>query len=549
MGKKKNGNEFLVQGGILAAAGMISRIIGMIYRIPLLNIMGTTGQGFYEVAYQIYSIALILTSYSMPLAVSKLVSARLSRHQEKNAYRIFKAALLFAIVVGGGISLIIFFGADLLAGGVMKMSMSAYALRVLAPGLVIVSVMGVLRGFFQGQGSMVPTAVSQILEQVIHAIVSIIGAYVLLQYGKTVSSDQRNDLYAPAFSAAGATLGVIIGGLIALLFLVLIFYAYKGKLNKRIRRDRTTRQESFGFIFKVLILTIAPVILSSTVYNIQNVIDSAMFSSIMSAQGFSEKHCAALLGSLGQYYTLFNVPLFMANALGSAIVPPLVRAYEKQNKEQVHQKIEMAMRVTMLIAVPSAVAFFVIPKPMLDLIWGSIDNTVAANLFRIGSISIIFYAASTLTNAVLQGVNRMMAPVKNAATSLVIHIAALFVMLVFFHWSIYAVVASKVIFGLAMCILNSHNLREAVGYVQEKKRTFVYPAVAAVIMGIVVFVLQFVLALVISSAIATLSAIVVGICVYGISLLAIGGLTEAEILALPKGAKIARMLQKVHLLK
>ena len=101
----------------------------------------------------------------------------------------------------------------------MKMSMSAYALRVLAPGLVIVSVMGVLRGFFQGQGSMVPTAVSQILEQVIHAIVSIIGAYVLLQYGKTVSSDQRNDLYAPAFSAAGATLGVIIGGLIASSFL------------------------------------------------------------------------------------------------------------------------------------------------------------------------------------------------------------------------------------------------------------------------------------------------------------------------------------------
>ena len=212
--------------------------------------MGTTGQGFYEVAYQIYSIALILTSYSMPLAVSKLVSARLSRHQEKNAYRIFKAALLFAIVVGGGISLIIFFGADLLAGGVMKMSMSAYALRVLAPGLVIVSVMGVLRGFFQGQGSMVPTAVSQILEQVIHAIVSIIGAYVLLQYGKTVSSDQRNDLYAPAFSAAGATLGVIIGGLIALLFLVLIFYAYKGKLEQENPQGQDNASGELWFYFQ-----------------------------------------------------------------------------------------------------------------------------------------------------------------------------------------------------------------------------------------------------------------------------------------------------------
>ena len=539
MGKKKNGNEFLVQGGILAAAGMISRIIGMIYRIPLLNIMGTTGQGFYEVAYQIYSITLILTSYSMPLAVSKLVSARLSKNQEKNAFRIFKAALLLTLVVSGIVSLIIFFGADFLAGGVMKMSMSAYALRVLAPGLVIVSVMGVLRGFFQGRGSMVPTAVSQILEQVVHAIVSIIGAYILLQYGKTVGSEQ----------AAGATLGVIAGGLIALIFLVLIFYAYRGKLRNKIRRDKTVEVESFGFIFKVLILTIAPVILSSTVYNIQNVIDSAMFSSIMSAQGFSEEHCADLLGSLGQYYTLFNVPLFMANALGSSIVPPLVRAYENGNREQVHQKIEMAMRVTMLIAVPSAVAFIVIPKPMLDLIWGSIDNTVAANLFRIGAISIIFYAASTLTNAVLQGVNKMMSPVKNAATSLVIHVVSLFIMLVFFHWSIYAVVASKVIFGLAMCILNSHDLREAVGYVQEKKRTFVYPAVAAVIMGVVVFVLQFVLALVISDAVATVISIVAGVCIYAVSLLAIGGLTEAEILALPKGAKIAAVLQKAHLLK
>lgn len=549
MDRKKNGNEFLVQGGILAAAGMISRIIGMIYRIPLLNIMGTTGQGFYEVAYQIYSIALILTSYSMPLAVSKLVSSRLSKDEEKNAYRIFKAALLFTIIVSGIVSLIIFFGADLLAGGIMKMGMSAYALRVLAPGLIIVSVMGVLRGYFQGRGSMVPTAVSQILEQVIHAIVSIIGAYIFLQVGKSVGSEQGNKLYGPAFSAAGATLGVIAGGLIALVFLVMIFYAYRGKLRVRLRKDRTEELESFRFIVKVLILTIAPVILSSTVYNIQNVIDSAMFSSIMSAQGFSEKHCADLLGSLGQYYTLFNVPLFMANALGSSIVPPLVRAYENKNQDQVHQKIEMAMRVTMLIAVPSAVAFIVIPKPMLDLIWGSIDNTVAANLFRIGAISIIFYAASTLTNAVLQGINRMMSPVKNAATSLVIHIVALFIMLVFFHWSIYAVVASKVIFGLAMCILNAHNIREAVGYVQEKKRTFVYPGIAAIMMGIVVFVLQYVLALVIRGSVATVISIIAGVLVYGICLLAIGGLTEEEIMALPKGAKISEILKKVHLLK
>ncbi|OUP62882.1 stage V sporulation protein B [Drancourtella sp. An177] len=549
MGKKKNGNEFLVQGSILAAAGMISRIIGMIYRIPLLNIMGITGQGFYEVAYQIYNIALILTSYSLPLAVSKLVSARLSKGQEKNAYRILKTALLFAAVVGGGVSFLIFFGADFIAGDIMKMGMSAYGLRVLAPGLFIVAVMGVLRGYFQGRGSMVPTAVSQILEQIIHAIVSIVGAAVLLKYGQNIAEKQGNKLYGPAYSAAGATLGVIVGGLTALMFLILIFYAYKNVLRKKMYRDKHAEKESFRFLFRILILTIAPVILSSTVYNIQNVIDSAMFTSIMSAQGFSEKYAADLLGSLGQYYTLFNVPLFMANALGSSVVPPLVRAYENKDSGQVHQKIELAMRMTMLIAVPSAVAFIVIPKEMLDLIWGSIDNTVAANLFRIGAVSIVFYSISTLTNAVLQGVNKMMAPVKNATVSLIIHVVCLFIMLVVFHWSIYAVVASKVVFGITMCILNAHDLREAVGYIQEKKKTFILPTLAAVIMGVVVFVVQFMLALVIHDKVATVIAIVVGVVVYGVGLLAIGGLTEQEIRSMPKGIQIAGLLKKVHLLK
>ncbi|MFQ7312424.1 putative polysaccharide biosynthesis protein [Sellimonas sp.] len=549
MGKKKNGNEFLVQGSILAAAGMISRIIGMIYRIPLLNIMGITGQGFYEVAYQIYNIALILTSYSLPLAVSKLVSARLSKGQEKNAYRILKTALLFAAVVGGGVSFLIFFGADFIAGDIMKMGMSAYGLRVLAPGLFIVAVMGVLRGYFQGRGSMVPTAVSQILEQIIHAIVSIVGAAVLLKYGQNIAEKQGNKLYGPAYSAAGATLGVIVGGLTALMFLILIFYAYKNVLRKKMYRDKHAEKESFRFLFRILILTIAPVILSSTVYNIQNVIDSAMFTSIMSAQGFSEKYAADLLGSLGQYYTLFNVPLFMANALGSSVVPPLVRAYENKDSGQVHQKIELAMRMTMLIAVPSAVAFIVIPKEMLDLIWGSIDNTVAANLFRIGAVSIVFYSISTLTNAVLQGVNKMMAPVKNATVSLIIHVVCLFIMLVVFHWSIYAVVASKVVFGITMCILNAHDLREAVGYIQEKKKTFILPTIAAVIMGVVVFVVQFMLALVIHDKVATVIAIVVGVVVYGVGLLAIGGLTEQEIRSMPKGIQIAGLLKKVHLLK
>ena len=184
--KKQRGKNFLIQGSILAVAGVITKIIGAVYRIPLVNILGDKGMGYYGVAFQIYAIALTLTSYGLPLAVSKLVSARVARGEYRNAYRVFRGAMSFAIATGGFAAAVILFGADFIATDIMAMEFSSYALRVLAPCILIVAVLGVLRGFFQGNGSMVPTAFSQVLEQIINAAVSIGGAYVLLKMGMEV---------------------------------------------------------------------------------------------------------------------------------------------------------------------------------------------------------------------------------------------------------------------------------------------------------------------------------------------------------------------------
>ena len=205
--QKKKGNSFLIQGMILAAAGIISRLIGLAYRIPVNNILGDEGQGFYGCAFSIYNIALLLTSYSLPLAVSKLVSARVAGKQYKNAARIFKSALMFALVVGTMVAGVIFFLSDFIAGTIMKLELSAYALRVLAPGLLIVAVMGVLRGYFQGMGTMLPTAASQIIEQIVNAIVSIIGASYLVEMGKKAAESKTVPSLPAAYGAAGGTLG------------------------------------------------------------------------------------------------------------------------------------------------------------------------------------------------------------------------------------------------------------------------------------------------------------------------------------------------------
>ena len=178
---------------------VITKIIGAVYRVPLVNIMGDTGMGYYGVAFQIYAIALTLTSYSLPLAVSKLVSARVAVGQYRNAYKVFRGALAFAITVGGTAALIIFFGAGFIASELMAMSLSAYALRVLAPCILVVALLGVFRGFFQGNGSMIPTAFSQVLEQIVNAVVSVLGAYLLLKAGRAASDGSLGY----AFAAAG----------------------------------------------------------------------------------------------------------------------------------------------------------------------------------------------------------------------------------------------------------------------------------------------------------------------------------------------------------
>lgn len=550
MSDKKKGTNFLMQGTILAAAAMITKIVGLAYRIPLTNIMGAEGNGYYGVVFQVYSLALMLTSYSLPMAVSKLVSARVALGQYKNAYRVFKGAMTFGILSGGIVSAIVFFNARFISEEIMKMGLSIYALRVLSPCILIVAILGVLRGFFQGYGTMIPTAISQVAEQLINAIVSVVGAYLLMQTGQSMASGEAKESYGAAFAAAGGTLGTVIGALTALLFLLFVFTAYKTRLKRQMRRDRTRRLESRKTIYKVLLLTIAPVILSATVYNISNLIDQTMFSNIMAAQGMAEKEYSSLLGLLnGQYDTMTNIPLSVSSALAASFMPSLVATMQTGNRKQIHSKINMVSRFNMLIAIPCAAGFITLSGPILNLLYFNQDNAIPSLMLRIGGISVVFFCLSTVTNAALQGLDRMAAPVKNAAISLVIHVVALFIMLVVFKWEIYSIPISKIIFAGSICILNAHDLRGACGYMQEQKQTFVIPTIASVIMGAVSLLVHLLCVLFIGEMAAAVIAIIVAVIVYGIALVVLGGITEEEILSAPKGATLVAICRKLHLLK
>ena len=555
MGKsKRNGTNFLVQGSILAIASIISRIIGLVYRIPMTNIIGDVGIGYYGCAFEIYNIVLIISSYSLPLAVSKMVSASVTKGKYRTAYQVLKGALLFALVSGTIAALVVFFGAEFFTAALLKTPYSVFALKILGPALVVVAVLGVLRGFFQGLGTMMPSAVSQIIEQIVNAIVSVWAAYVLFGYGKRLGAVLGDpDHYAAAYGAAGGTLGTNLGSVAALLFVLLVVFAYMHVFKRRMRKEKRIEVDSFAYTMKILIATIIPVLLSTAVYNISGIIDQGIFKNVAMLQGYSEHKVDVWWGVFsGKYKLLINVPIAIASAMAASSVPTLTASFAEKDMVGVRSQINAAIRFVMVISFPCAVGLAVLGEPICRMLFpGTADTApIAGNMLWLGAFAVVFYGMSTLSNGLLQGINRMKVPVINAAIALAVHVILLIVLMLFFRLNIYAVVIANMFFALLMCILNARAIRKYIGYRQEYVKTFLIPLIASVIMGAATFfVYKGSYALLKSNSLSTVFAILVALVVYAVVLLLLKGIGEEEILKFPKGALLVRIAKKVHLLK
>ena len=544
MGRKSK-NSFV----ILAFAGILVRIIGLIYRIPLTRILGDEGNGYYSTAYDIYNVLILLSSQSMPLAVSKIVSEKLERRQYKNAYKIFKGALFYGAVFGVSFGLFAFLGADWLATSVYKSQPAAVALKVLAPTLTVACILGVMRGYFQGMGTMLPTAISQIIEQVFNAVISIVGASVLFGIGTKAGEKSGEELLGPAYGAAGSTLGTVIGSLSGLLFLLFVIFLYKNVIRKQLKRDRTQNVESYSFLLKALLLTAIPVVFSTAVYNINQIIDLTIFNHVMESQGYVEKEYMALQGIYtGKYDTLINVPMAIANALGTSLVPSLTAVVTAGTKKQVHSKINQTLRLTMVIAIPSCIGYFVLASPIMVLLYND-SSATPARLLMAGAIVVVLYGLSSVTNSILHGLNYMTSPAKNAAAALGIHLVAFVLMMTVFKMNVYALVGGNIVFALAMSILNLLKIRKVSGFKIDFVSTFGKPFAAAAVMGIVTFgVFRLFDTLIGGRVIPVCISLIVAILVYAVVMLKIGTLSEDDILDLPMGGRILRISKKFHLL-
>ena len=547
--KGKRESNFVVQGSILAVAGIIVRLIGILYRVPMTNIIGDEGMGYYSTAFNVYNIMLILSSYSLPLAVSKMVSARMAKGQYRNAVRVLKAALVYATVVGGIACFITWNFADFFATTAFNTPFCVYALKTLAPTIWIMAYLGVLRGFFQGHGTMIPTAISQIFEQVINAVISVVAAGVLFKIGLDSNRVYNTTGYPQAFGAAGGTIGTGAGALAALLFMLLLFSIYWPVVKRRKRRDRSRRTDSYGDISVTFLFTVVPVIISSAVYNINAVVDNSIMAYGMEALGRGKEFLSLWGIYNNKYMLLVHVPLAMANSLSSSLIPSLSGAVARKEKGAVIAKTSLAIRFAMLIAIPSAVGLTVLSAPINNLLFKSGDNTEAIRMLITGSAAVIFLSMSTVTNAILQGINHMNVPVRNAFISLILHIGVLYLMLMVFKMGIYSMVFANIAFAVFMCILNAIAIRRYLSYRQEIVKTFLLPAVASAFMGAAAFgVYKGVTLIIKSNLLGTIFAVLAAIAVYGVLLIKLRCVDEEELYSMPGGTKVIRLSRKLHLM-
>lgn len=542
MSLEKKSDGFIMQAGILAMAGIICRIIGILYRSPLAAIIGDEGNGYYGSAYNIYTIILLISSYSIPAAISKVIAGKLALKEYKNAQRIFYCAFIYVIVVGGCASLFAFFGA-----GFLVEQNAVMVLRVFSPTIFVSGLLGVLRGYFQAHKTMVQTSVSQILEQILNAIISIMAAYLLKQL--VIDRDPSTQA---VYGAMGSALGTGAGVLIALAFMTFMYGMHKKEIKERIQKDEHKEVLQYSEIFKIIFSLVTPFILSTFIYNFSTSLDETIYRKILKLMKDVDVSQIAIWYGVysGKAVVISNIPIAIASAMSAAMIPSVSGKYATGDVKGTRSKVHTAILTTMLIAIPSMVGIFVLAEPVVSFLFpGQSNIPLAGALLRALSVTVVFYSLSTLTNAVLQGIGKVTAPVYHAAIALVVQTLVLIPCLIFTELNLYCIAIATIVYSFLMCVLNQRAVRKYLDYKQDMKKIFILPFLASVIMGIVAyFVYKLLFAVLKSNAVSLLISVAIAAFVYGVLILKLRVLNKDDILAMPKGKKLAGILAKLHLI-
>ena len=528
--KKKSGASFIQSAAILMAASIVVKLIGALFSIPLTNIYGADGTGIFNVAYYIYTALFIIATAGLPVAVSKMVSEATTLGRHREARKIGRLALISFSLIGAFFTALMMLGVDAFLSFASN-SMARYAVLAIAPSIFFVAIMSAIRGYYQGLSDMMPTAISQVIEALGKLIFGLLLAYYLMDRG-----------YNLEIVVAGAIGGVTIGTVLSAAYIILI----RLRDVRREKREDTGGQACApsGALLKRLFKIAIPVTVGASVMSLTNLIDMFLVMSRLQDGGMTEPQANYVYGAYGMAVKFFNLPQTIIVGIGISIIPAISAALVLKNRDRAKSLTESSFRLTALLSLPCAVGLAVLPKPIMDLLYYSVPNDVivAAPLLTLLGPAVLLVAMVSVTNAILQAIGKETAPVFTMLMGGIVKLIANYTMVGTPSIGIHgAPIGTSFCYGTVMVLNLIVISRTGVRF--SFRASFLKPMIAAAVMGVFAYFAYAPMAAVLGAKLGVLIDVLLSGVIYLMMIFVTRALPKSDILMLPNGEKIAKLLK------
>lgn len=532
--------ESFMQGVFaLMFSQILIKILGLVYNLYLTNRegFGNAGNAIYSSGFQIYALLLTLSSVGIPNAISKLVSERIALGDNKGAHRIFKISFATFAVIGFVGSMILFFGAHYISNFLLQIPEAELTLVGLSPSIFFVSLICVIRGYFNGIESMSVTAKSQTLEQIFKSMLTIILVEVVVIFSGTNTT----------IMAAGANLATTVATILSFLYLYRYYKKYKKINADEMSLSTNYNPERIKSIIKKILFVSMPISLSAILSSINRNIDSMTI--VRGLKNFLTQDAAKVQYGIlsGKVDTLTALPLSFNIAFATALVPAISAARAKNDMTTVTKRVSFSLMVTLLIGLPCAVGMFIFSDQILHLLYPSQPD--GGLLLKVASIAIIFNLLTQTINGALQGLGKVMVP----AMALAIGVAAKFIINIVLvpipEIGVIGAAIGNIICNLIAFIIGFSVLRKSIKIEIKFSRTVIKPMIASLMMAVCSYSVYLILGNMISGRIATVVAIFIAVIVYMLAVVILKVFTKEEIFMIPYGQKLYRILEKTGIYK
>ncbi len=532
--------SFVKGAAILAVAGIIVKIIGACYRIPLARLIGDLGMGYYQQAYPIYATMVVISTAGLPTAISKLVSEKVAKNDFAGAHNTFVVAWRVLLILG----IVMSVAMALLAQPISMLQKSApavYSLLALSPALFFVSMISAYRGYFQGLQYMVPTAVSQMVEQAGKLAFGLVLAYLI--YAETGR---------PELGAMGALLGVTISEVIALFYMMAMYRRRKNEILAKIEDGPGGMASSQVKAMLIQIVAIAvPVTLGALISPITQAIDTVVVSRTLQGIGYTAEAATSTFGILNGYVNpLINLPAVLSLALAMSLVPTISQSRAENDNAAVGMKSSFGFKLALLVGLPCALAFFLLAEPILNFLYdlSGAKLEMAVGLFQLLSIGVLFLTVIQTMTGVLQGLGKPFLPVISLGVGAVAKVVASIILISNPAINVYgAAIGTLICYAIAAVMDVVFVVRRAKIRISPLNHV-IKPVLATVAMGAVIYFVYRALGSH-SNSLGVLAALLLGFVVYFLALVLIKGLTRDELEMVPGGGKLERVMVKLRIWK